>query len=105
MSSKKVSIWWRNSGLSAILVPVLLSLFCERRRKKEGRGARERSTERRRGRRIQSVRLVECHLFAEEAEESKCLPVFLLRLRGVGCRKRVEARVDGGEWHGLMVVL
>lgn len=44
-------------------------------------------------------------MFAEETEESKCLPVFLLRLRGVGCRKRVEARVDGGEWHGLMVVL
>lgn len=30
---------------------------------------------------------------------------FPLRRRGVGCRKRVEGRIDGGEWHGLMVVL
>lgn len=39
------SICWRNSGLSAtcILVPVLLSLFCERRRKKEGRRAQQRN--------------------------------------------------------------
>lgn len=37
-----ISICWRNSGLSAIFVPVLLSLLCERRRKKEGR---ERTTQ------------------------------------------------------------
>ncbi|KAM3614630.1 uncharacterized protein V6R79_017210 [Siganus canaliculatus] len=41
-----VLICWRNSGLSAILVPVLLSLFCERRCKKEGRRERERERER-----------------------------------------------------------
>lgn len=39
LKKKKISLCWRNSSLSAILVPVLLlSLFCERRRKKEGRG-------------------------------------------------------------------
>lgn len=78
LSLKKISICWRNSGLSAILVPVLLSLFCERRRKKEGRGERAREEGERR---IQSKRLSECQLFSEAAAKSKCLPAFLLGWR------------------------
>ena len=68
------------------MVPVLLlSLFCERRRKKEGRGElkqREEEEERERERRIQLQRLGGRQLFSEAAEKRKCLPSFLLGQRG-----------------------
>ena len=87
---KKISLGWRNSSLSAILVPVLLlSLFFERRRKKEGRGElkqreEEEEEEEERERRIQPERLGRRQLFSEAAEKRKCLPCFLLGQREAG---------------------
>lgn len=76
----KVCLSVRDSGLSACFVPVclLLSLFCEKRQKKEGRSEsvteRQREKEKRgEGRRVRHTQACqqECRLFSEGAENSK----------------------------------
>lgn len=84
---KVVCICWRNSGLSAFFGSLLLSLFCERGRKKEGRGEREREREQQERRRRRRERETEtdvhrlnvsarCQLRSEAAGKSKCSPAF-----------------------------
>lgn len=65
----------RNSGLSAILVPVLFSLFCERGHKKEGGVEQKRERGEWRETHIVSERLG-VRQFSEAAEKSEYLPAF-----------------------------
>lgn len=68
-----------NSGPVSYFCSFSLSLFCERRRKKEGRGrAREKTTD------VCSPSVSgRFQLFSEAAEKSKCLPAFLFGRRWV----------------------
>lgn len=108
---KVVCICWRNSGLSAFFGSLLLSLFCERGRKKEGRGEREREQQERRRRReretetdVHSLNVsARCQLRLQAAGKSKCSPAFPIGGLDVGRlglgggkrvgRKRRRARV------------